>query len=167
MQFPQSTHRYVRTWEGWLYLAVVIDLFSRRVVGWAIDDHMRTELPLEALTMAVEHRKPQPGLIHHSDRGSQYASHVYQKYLAQQGMVCSMSRKGNCWDNSVAESFFATLKNEVIYRHNWPTKARAKKTIDGYISRFYNFVRRHSAVGRMSPMEYEFLAMREQRQCVE
>ena len=142
-------------------MAVVIDLFSRRVVGWAIADHMRTELPLRALEMAVALRNPGPGLIHHSDRGSQYASNDYQQYLKEHQMVCSMSRKGNCWDNAVAESFFGMLKNELIYRKPWPSKARTTKAIDEYISLFYNCVRRHSSIGRISPMEFEFVVMRE------
>jgi transposase InsO family protein len=153
---------YVRTWQGWLYLAVVLDLFSRRVVGWAMADHMRTELPLEALQMALRDRCIEPGLIHHSDRGSQYASNDYQKALANSGMICSMSRKGDCWDNSVVESFFATLKKELIYRHSWPTRACTKEAIDEYIGTFYNCVRRHSAAGNMCPMAYEMVAMRDQ-----
>jgi transposase InsO family protein len=153
---------YVRTWEGWLYLAVVLDLYSRRVVGWAMADHMRTELPLEALQMALRGHSIAPGLIHHSDRGSQYASNAYQKALANSGMVCSMSRKGDCWDNSVVESFFATLKNELSYRRSWPTLAITKEAIDEYIGTFYNCVRRHSAAGNMSPMAYEMVAMRDQ-----
>lgn len=146
---------YIRTWEGWLYLAVVIDLFSRRVVGWAIADHMRTELVLAALTMAVDHRRPDAGLVHHSDRGSQYASYVYQDALDDNGTVCSMSRKGDCWDNAVVESFFGTIKEELIHRHAWPTKARAKNAITDYIACFYNNHRRHSSLGYVSPMEYE------------
>ncbi|MFC1611460.1 IS3 family transposase [Myxococcota bacterium] len=146
---------YVRTWEGWLYLAVVIDLFSRRVIGWAIADHMRTELVLDAVKMAIGLRNPAPGLIHHSDRGSQYASHDYQRTLEAHGMLCSMSRKGDCWDNAVVESFFGSLKDDLIYRFSWPTKARAKKAIAEYIACFFNSRRRHSFLGNVSPMEYE------------
>lgn len=146
---------YVRTWEGWLYLAVVLDLFSRRVVGWAIADHMRTELVSDALTMALDHRQPGPGVIHHSDRGSQYASNDYQALVAKKEMVCSMSRKGDCWDNSVVESFFGTLKDELIYRGVWPTRSRARAAINEYIACFYNSRRRNSASGDVSPMEYE------------
>lgn len=146
---------YVRTWEGWLYLAAVIDLYSRRVIGWAIADHMRTELTLEALRMAIGQRCPEPGLIHHSDRGSQYASDAYQAELAAHGMVSSMSRRGNCWDNAVAESFFGSLKEELIYRHVWPTKEKTKSAVIDYIASFYNPYRRHSYIDNISPMEYE------------
>jgi len=152
---------YVWTWEGFLYLATVIDVFSRRVVGWAIADHMRTELPLEALDMAIRERRPAPGLVHHSDRGSQYASRAYRKRLKDQGMKCSMSRKGDCWDNAVAESFFATLKRELIYRQSWPTKVRAMAAITEYIACFYNSWRRHTELGGVSPMKYEAAARAE------
>ena len=146
---------YVWTWEGFLYLASIIDIYSRRVVGWAIADHMRTELALEAWEMAVRDRQPLPGLVHHSDRGSQYASHDYQDALKKRGALCSMSRKGDCWDNAVAESFFATLKRELIYRQSWPTKARAVAAIIEYITCFYNYWRRHKALAGKSPMKYE------------
>lgn len=146
---------YLWTWEGFLYLATVIDVFSRRVVGWAIADNMRTELALEALEMAVRDRQPKPGLVHHSDRGSQYASHAYQRALKSHGMNCSMSRKGDCWDNAVAESFFATLKRELIYRQSWPTRRRTIAAVNEYIVNFYNSWRRHTALGGKSPMKYE------------
>jgi transposase InsO family protein len=147
---------YIWTWEGWLYLAVVIDLFSRRVVGWSMAEHMRLELVLNALQMALGERLTDGGLlVHHSDRGSQYASETYRDTLAQQGIVCSMSRKGNCWDNAVAESFFATLKKELIARDSWPTRRSARSAIHEYITLFYNSRRRHSYLGFMSPMEYE------------
>jgi transposase InsO family protein len=152
---------YVRTWEGWLYLAVVLDLFSRRAVGWAIADHMQTELVLDALRMAIRQRRPRPGLIHHSDRGSQYASQAYQDEIAAHGMVCSMSRKGDCWDNAVAESFFATFKGDLIDRDVWPTKRRTMLAITEYIACYYNAKRGHSTLGYMSPMEYEMAARRE------
>jgi putative transposase len=152
---------YVRTWEGWLYVAVVLDLFSRRAVGWAIADHMQTELALDALRMAIRQRCPGPGLIHHSDRGSQYASKAYQDELALHDMVCSMSRKGDCWDNAVAESFFATLKGDLIDRDIWPTKRRTMLAIADYIACYYNTRRGHSTLGYMSPMEYERAARRE------
>jgi len=151
---------YVRTWVGWLYLAVVIDLFSRRVVGWAIADHMRTELVLNALTMAFEARRPGDGLIHHSDRGSQYASHAHRKALDEHHAICSMSRRGDCWDNAVVESFFGTLKQELLYRGTWPTKEAATKAIGEYIDRFYNTRRRHSTLGYVSPLEYEIVSAR-------
>ena len=147
---------YIWTWEGWLYLAVVIDLFSRRVVGWSMAEHMRLELVLNALQMALGERLTDGGLlIHHSDRGSQYASETYRDTLARQGIVCSMSRKGNCWDNAVAESFFATLKKELIDRDSWPTRRIAKSAIHEYITLFYNARRRHSYLGFVSPMEFE------------
>jgi len=146
---------YVRTWEGWIYLAAVLDLFSRRVVGWAIADHMRTELVLEALRMAIAQRRPAPGLVHHSDRGSQYASKDYQDELDANGLLCSMSRKGDCWDNAVAESFFATYKRDLIDRQSWPTKRRAIAATHEYIACFYNSKRDHSTLGNVSPLEYE------------
>lgn len=149
---------YVHTWEGWLYIAVVLDLFSRRVVGWAAADHMRTELVLKALKMALGERCPGPGVVYHSDRGSQYASDDSQKLIEANGMVCSMSRKGDCWDNAVVESFFATLKKELIYRHSWPSRRLAIEAIGRYIERFYNSRRRHSSLGYVSPMEYELCA---------
>ncbi len=115
-----------KTAEGWLYLAVVIDVFSRRVVGWAADGHMRTGLALDALAHALGHRQPGNGALHHSDRGSQYAARDYQKALEKAGLACSMSRKGNCWDNAVVESFFGTLKNELIHRQRWMSRTEAK-----------------------------------------
>lgn len=146
---------YVRTWEGWLYLATVIDIASRRVVGWAMADHMRTELVADALRMAIEHRRPEAGLIFHSDRGCQYTSDEYGKLLDQHGILQSLSRPGQCWDNAVAESFFATLKLELIYRHAWPTRAAARRAIFEYIEVFYNQQRLHSAIGYQSPAVYE------------
>lgn len=146
---------YLKTWEGFLYLAVVIDLFSRRVIGWAIADHMRTELVHDALMMAISQRAPAPGLIHHSDQGSQYASHEYQRTLKEYGMICSMSHKGDCWDNAVVESFFGTLKDDLIYRFSWPTKVKTKAAVIEYITCFYNSYRRHKYLDNISPMEYE------------
>jgi putative transposase len=146
---------YVRTWEGWLYLAVVIDLFSRRVVGWAVADHLRTELCLDALKMAMGRRLPEAGLVHHSDRGCQYASVDYRRELARRGVTCSMSRKGNCWDNAVVESFFSGLKTEFIYRHAWRTRDEAAKAITEWIEVFYNRHRRHSTLGMISPADFE------------
>jgi putative transposase len=146
---------YVWTWEGWLFLAVIVDVFSRRVVGWSAADHLRTELALEALGMALGLRQPDQGLVHHSDRGCQYASELYRAELAARGIVCSMSRVGDCWDNAVAESFFATLKAELIHRRPWPTKHEAKLAIHDYIGGFYNPHRRHSSLGYLSPMDYE------------
>jgi len=146
---------YVRTWEGWLYLAVVLDLFSRRVVGWAIADHLRTDLVLDALDVALGLRLPDPSLIHHSDRGSQYTSERYQELLDQRGIRCSMSRSGDCWDNAVVESFFATLKGELLDRQPWPTRSEARLAIHEYIGVFYNRHRRHSYLDYSTPACYE------------
>lgn len=146
---------YVSTQEGWLYLAVVIDLYARRVVGWSMAEHMRTDLVLGALEAALGSRVPEANLVHHSDRGSQYASFKYQKELERSGIRCSMSRRGNCLDNAVAESFFGTLKSELVYRSTWPTRASARSAIHEYIEVFYNRRRRHSHCGYTSPVEYE------------
>lgn len=146
---------YIRTWEGWMYLAVVIDLWSRRVIGWSMADHMRTELALDALEMAVGQRVPEPNLIHHSDRGSQYASGAYRGALTGHGILCSMSRKGDCWDNACVESFFATLKTELIHRRPWPTMQEAKLAIHEFIGCFYNSQRSHSFLGYMAPAAFE------------
>jgi len=146
---------YVRTWEGWMYLAVVIDLFSRRVVGWSMATHMRTGLVTGALTMALGRRLPRRGMLHHSDRGSQYASHDYRDALRDNGIVCSMSGKGDCWDNAVVESFFATLKKDLIHRRPWPTVREARAAIADYIEVFYNRKRKHSTLGNVSPANYE------------
>lgn len=146
---------YIRTWEGWLYLAVVIDLFSRRVVGWSMQSHMRTELVLDALTMAVGQRFPAPGLLSHSDRGTQYTSDSYQRALSDHGIRCSMSGRGNCWDNAVVESFFGHLKRELVYRRSWPTRREAAAAIHEHIEVFYNRRRRHSTLDYCSPAEYE------------
>ena len=146
---------YIRTWQGWLYLAVVIDLYSRRVVGWSMATHMRTELVLDALTMALGRRLPQGNLLHHSDRGSQYTSDDYRVALRENGLICSMSRKGNCWDNSVVESFFATLKKDLIHRHPWPTLHAARSAIADYIEGFYNCDRCHSTLNYLSPLNFE------------
>jgi putative transposase len=146
---------YVRTWEGWLYLAVILDAFSRRVVGWALADHLRTELATEALGMALASRRPAPGLVHHSDRGGQYLSAAYIAQLAAREARPSVGRPGACWDNAVAESFFATLKTELLHRAAWPTRQQARTAIFRYIEGFYNHRRRHSALGYLSPQEYE------------
>lgn len=146
---------YVWTDEGWLYVAAILDLFSRRVVGWAVSERITRELTLEALDMALVHRRPPAGLLHHSDRGCQYASHDYRAALEKRGFVCSMSRKGNCWDNAVAESFFATLKVELVYRSRFATRDAAKRALFEYIETFYNRRRRHSALGYLSPIDFE------------
>jgi putative transposase len=146
---------YVWTADGWLYLAAILDLFSRRVVGLAMSERIDRALVLEALRNAVGRRLPNAGLMHHSDRGSQYASGDYQDALNELGVVCSMSRKGNCWDNAVAESFFATLKTECVYPRRFATKAEAREVIFEFIEVFYNASRRHSTLGYMSPVEFE------------
>jgi putative transposase len=146
---------YVPTGEGWLYLATVLDAFSRRVVGWAMADHLRTELVLGALEMALGARRPAAGLIHHSDRGCQYTSLAFGQRLHAAGHRPSMSRRANCWDNAVAESFFATLKGELVDRQPWPTRAAARLAIFDYLEGFYNRQRRHSTLGYLSPVAYE------------
>jgi putative transposase len=146
---------YVRTWEGWLYLSTIIDCFSRRVIGWAMADHLHTELPLTALHMALARRNPSGTLIHHTDRGCQYTSEAYTNVLERHGVRSSLSRPGNCWDNAVAESFFSTLKLDLLYRHSWPTRAAARSAIFEYIEGFYNRERRHTTLGNLSPADYE------------
>jgi len=160
---PRPTHPYVWTAEGWLYLAAILDLFSRRVVGIAMSERIDRELVLEALRVAVGRRVPNAGLLHHSDQGSQYASGDYQQALEELGVVCSMSRKGNCWDNAVAESFFATLKTECIYRRRFATKAEARETIFDFVEVFYNRCRRHSTIGYMTPTEFEMKFIEEKK----
>ncbi len=151
---------YVPTKEGWLYLAVVLDLHSRRVIGWSMADHLRTELTLDALKMAIGTRSGAnlDGLIHHSDRGVQYASDAYQAMLARHRITGSMSRKGNCWDNAMVESFFGTLKTELVNHERYATRAEARRSIFEYIELFYNRRRRHSALGYVSPVEFEMSA---------
>ena len=146
---------YLPTGEGWLYLAVVLDLCSRAVVGWSMADHMRAELVNQALTMAICQRQPAAGLIMHTDRGSQYGADSYRQLLTQHGMQPSMSRKGNCWDNAVAESFFHTLKTEMIYLEDFDTRAQAQTAVFEYIEVFYNRQRCHSANGYLAPLAYE------------
>jgi putative transposase len=150
---------YVWTREGWLYLAVVIDLYARRVVGWATGDRLHRDLALAALRKALATRRPAAGLIHHSDRGSQYCSIEYQAMLRKQGVQISMSGKGNCYDNAMVETFFKTLKSEVVWRTIFDTRAEATRTIGGYIDGFYNPTRRHSALDFRSPVQYEMTAM--------
>jgi putative transposase len=145
---------YLWTDEGWLYLAVVIDLFNREVVGWAIKERMTADIVTDALTMAWFRRRPEPGLIHHSDRGSQYASGVFQALLSEYGMTCSMSRKGNCWDNAPTESFFNSLKNERVHGRRYRTREEARADMFEYIEVFFNRSRRHSTLGLRSPMQF-------------
>ncbi len=149
---------YLWTNEGWLYLAVVLDLFARRVVGWAVSDSLHKELALEALRKALAIRRPGEGLIHHADRGSQYCSNEYQAALKKHGIQISMSGKGNCFDNAVVETFFKTLKSELVWRTVFETRAEAKQAIGHYIDGFYNPVRRHSTLDYVSPVQFERLA---------
>ena len=146
---------YLWTREGWLYLAVILDLFSRRVVGWSMSESITRQLTLDALEAALGQRTPPPGLLHHSDRGSQYASGDYQALLDAHGLVGSMSRRGNCWDNAVAESFFSTLKIELVYPADWATRAAARAAVFEYLEVFYNGQRRHSSLGYLSPVAFE------------
>ena len=149
---------YLWTREGWLYLAALIDLHSRKVVGWALDRRLTSGLALEAFRMAAGRRRPAPGLIHHTDRGSQYAGRAYQQELARHGMVCSMSRKGDCWDNAVAERFFRSLKTECTNRRLYRSRDEARRDVVDYIETFYNSRRLHSYLGYMSPNQFEALA---------
>lgn len=146
---------YIATKQGWLYLAVVIDLYSRRVVGWSMANHMRASLVNDALLMAIWTRKPEKGLVWHSDRGSQYASSSHRELLAEHGIIQSMSRKGNCWDNAVSESFFHSLKTELVHHCHFDSQEEAKKAIFDYIEIFYNRQRLHSANDYLSPDDYE------------
>jgi putative transposase len=159
---PQAPNRlwvaditYVRTWEGWLYLSFVLDTYSRRVVGWSMANNLRTELVLDAVNMAIYTRRPTPGLIHHSDRGSQYTSVEFGSRLKEAGLLPSMGSVADAYDNSMAESFVSTLKRELIHRHSWPSCQIARSAIFEYIEGFYNTRRRHSALGHLSPSEYE------------
>jgi putative transposase len=149
---------YVWTEEGWLYLAAILDLFSRRIVGWAASVTNDTALALDALGIALRERRPKPGLVHHSDRGSPYASSDYRDALNRRGMIASMSRTGDCWDNAVAESFFGTLKAELVDHEQYATRASAISSIGDYIETFYNVQRRHSFLGYVSPIEFELKA---------
>jgi transposase InsO family protein len=146
---------YIPTREGWLFLAVLLDLFSRKVIGWSMSDHNDEALTLAALRMALDHRRPAPGLLHHSDQGITYASGTYQDELEQNDIICSMSRKGNCWDNAVVESFFSTLDVECGNQQVFASRATARREIAEYILGFYNPIRLHSYLGYMSPMEFE------------
>jgi transposase InsO family protein len=146
---------YVPTREGWLYLAAVEDLYSRRIVGWSMGDRIDSRLVVDALEMAVSRRLPGAGLVAHSDRGSQYASEHYQRLLTDHGIVCSMSRRANCWDNAPMESFFASLKKELVHDEDYATRGEARASLFEFIEIFYNRVRRHSSLGYRSPVEYE------------
>jgi transposase InsO family protein len=155
---------YVDTQEGWLYLAVVLDLRSRRVVGWSMSQSLESTLVLDALRMALMRRQPARGVMHHSDRGSQYAGKECRKLLRDHGMVCSMSRRGDCWDNAVVESFNATIKTELLHRTKWKTREEARAAIYKYIETWYNCKRLHSSLGYVSPMMFEEQDRRESDQ---
>lgn len=167
---PESTEGLNRVWvsdityvwtnEGWLYFSAILDLCSRFVVGWSMRHTMERSLTLSALQMALARRRPLPGVLHHSDRGAQYASADYRSMLQQHGMECSMSRKGDCWDNAVAESFFATIKRELIDGSRWRTREQARAAIFEYIEVWYNRERRHSSLGYVSPTEFERIILR-------
>jgi putative transposase len=146
---------YIQTREGWLYVAAILDLYSRKIVGWAMGKHIDTALVLKALFMALLHRQPPASLLFHSDRGVQYASADYRTALTQAGLVASMSRKGNCYDNAAMESFWSTLKLELVYRHDFQTRAQARRQIFDYIETFYNRQRSHSALNHLSPVDFE------------
>lgn len=146
---------YLRTWEGWLYLAAVQDTFSRMIVGWAMAEHMRSELVVEALQMALARRRPEPGLVHHSDMGAQYVSLAFGQQARDAGIAVSMGSKGDAYDNAVAESFFATIKKELVHRQPWPTRRDLSSAVFEYIEAFYNRQRRHSTLGYLSPEAYE------------
>jgi putative transposase len=146
---------YLRTWEGWLYLAAVQDTFSRMIVGWAMAEHMRSELVVEALQMALARRRPEPGLVHHSDMGAQYVSLAFGQQARDAGIAVSMGSKGDAYDNAVAESFFATLKKELVHRQPWPSRRDLSSAVFEYIEVFYNRQRRHSTLGYLSPEAYE------------
>jgi transposase InsO family protein len=146
---------YIPTWEGWLYLAAVEDLYSRQIVGWSMSERITSRLVVDALEMAVSRRLPGEGLLAHSDRGSQYASEHYQRLLERHSITCSMSRRGDCWDNAPMESFFASLKKELVHQEDYRSRAEARASVFEYIEVFYNRVRRHSALGYQSPVEYE------------
>jgi len=151
---------YINTWEGWLYLATVIDLGSRRVVGWATADHLRTDLVVEALNNAVHQRRPEPGVVFHSDRGCQYTSTRFGDLAEELGVRLSVGRKGQCWDNAVAESFFATLEKELLALQPLQTRSRTREQVADYIDNYYNLVRLHSHLDYVSPIEFETNAPR-------
>jgi len=146
---------YLRSWEGWLYLAAVQDAYSRLVVGWSMAEHMRTQLVVDALAMGLRRRRPEPGLVHHSDQGSQYVSLGFGQAARDAGIAISMGSRGDAHDNAVAESFFATLKKELVHRRSWPTRRELGSAVFEYIEAFYNRERRHSTLGMLSPAEYE------------
>jgi putative transposase len=153
---------YVRSGEGFVYLAFILDACTRRVVGWSMATHLRTQIVVDALQMAIARRKPAPGLVHHSDRGVQYTSLSFGKRLEDGGLLPSMGQVGSAYDNALAESFLATLKTELLYRSNWPTRQMVKTAIFEYIEGFYNTRRRHSSLGHLSPAEFEEVKLEEE-----
>jgi transposase InsO family protein len=155
---------YIPTEQGWLYLAAVMDLYSRRIIGWSMSKHIDSELVTSALQMAISQRRPQAGLLHHSDRGSQYASDNFQDLLDDNGIVCSMSRKGDCWDNACMESFFGSLKTEWVRDKKYSSFEEAKKDVFKYVEIFYNRRRRHASLGYLSPAAYEELNENERKE---
>jgi putative transposase len=146
---------YLRTWEGWLYLAAIQDAYSKMIVGWAMAEHIRSELVVDALKMGVARRRPEPGLVHHSDLGSQYVSLAFGQQAREAGIAISMGSRGDAYDNAVAESFFATIKKELVHRQPWPTRRELSAAVFEYIEGFYNRHRRHSTLGYLSPADYE------------
>jgi putative transposase len=150
---------YLRTWEGWLYLAAVQDAYSRRIVGWSMADHMRAELVVDALQMALHRRRPGPGLVHHSDQGSQFVSLAFGQKARDAGIAVSMGSRGDCYDNAVAESFFATIKKELVHRRSWPTRRELISEVFEFVEAFYNTTRRHSTLGYLSPAQFEAMTM--------
>lgn len=150
---------YLPTWEGWLYLAAVQDAFSRSIVGWSMADHMRAELVVDALQMGLARRRPEAGLIHHSDQGAQYVSLAFGQRARDAGIAVSMGSRGDCFDNAVAEAFFATLKKELVRRRSWPTRRELQSAVFDYIESFYNRERRHSTLGYLSPREFEMISL--------
>jgi len=159
VKFPWPTHPYIWTAEGWLYLATIMDLYSRKIIGWSLRERLTKELVIGALNMALKQRNISPDLLLHSDRGSQYASELYQLTLLKHGIICSMSGKGNCWDNAVMESFYRTLKVELIYQNQYQNRRQAQSDIFEYIEIFYNRERLHSSLGYYTPEEYERLIL--------
>jgi transposase InsO family protein len=154
VQFPRSTYPYIWTQEGWLYLSAILDLYNRQVIGWSMDDRLTQDLVLQAFNQALGRRKLDPGVVFHSDRGSQYAGHAFRSVLEQHHFLQSMSTTGNCYDNAVMESFFHTLKTEAVYFERYRTRAEARQSIFEYIEVFYNRIRRHSSLGYLSPLEF-------------
>lgn len=155
---------YLSTWQGWLYLAAVQDAFSRAIVGWSMAEHMRAELVVDALQMGLARRQPAAGLIHHSDQGSQYVSLAFGQRARDAGIAVSMGSKGDCFDNAVAESFFATLKKELVHRRSWPTRQELRSAVFDYIESFYNRERRHSTLGYLSPREFEMISIDKEKE---